>query len=560
MPDPDPTVVHRRELRALLLFSGCFVALGAVSYLTPATASVRPWIPGEPVPLLRLLQTDGSVQEDAQGELVVKHGSADADDSGAPDGAPPDATASSDGSDHASPGAAAALPPLPRRSPARPTPIEVPDGAWEGLYRQLAMAEQGYPGAVVRVLHWGDSTIAGDGITMTVRDRLQDRFGDAGPGFLAVHVDPRWALRPGIARWTQGPWESLSITFGGAESDRYGLAGTVATAPAGEEATATLGGRKRADAERNSDRQLVHHVDVFYQKQPGGGGLTVKPKGAPGRTLRTDGGDRTFDAFERLDSPDGSPTVWLKADGSGPVTVYGLALETDGPGLTWETFGVAGSGQGSMLQNQGRRHLQDQVARRDPQLLVYMTGGNELGYGTLSSGEGEKYLETYLKVLERLRAGAPHAACLVVTPLDQATRERGQIKSKPLLTRMVALQRQAALDAGCGFWDARAAMGGEGSFQRWLDHEPRLAWTDLMHLTDEGLELIGHSFADAFERSYDEWKLANPASMPPAWVPPPGEEASAPGLLDEEPSGEAGVQDEAPPDEAGVLDEEAGAG
>jgi lysophospholipase L1-like esterase len=352
-----------------------------------------------------------------------------------------------------------------------------------------------------------------------VRDRLQARFGDAGPGFLAVAVDPRWALRPGIARWTQGDWESLGITFGGAPTAAYGLAGTLATARA--EASATLGGRKLGEQD-GGDRQLVHRIDVYYQRQPGGGTLSVKPKGAPGATLRTDSGsDRTADAFHMLTSPQGSPTVWIKADGGGPVTVYGVALETAGPGLTWESFGVAGSGQGSILTNQSARHLAGQVARRQPHLVVYQTGGNELGYPSLKQGAGELYLETYGKVLARLRAGAPDAACLVVTPLDQATRERGQVVSKPMLTRMVALQEQAATEAGCAFWDARGAMGGEGAFARWLDHEPRMAWTDLMHLTDEGLEIIGHGLADAIEASYDQWRRDHPERFPPPYVTPP---------------------------------------
>ncbi|MCK6504272.1 hypothetical protein L6R53_12860 [Myxococcota bacterium] len=509
-PSSDPRPAHRAELRQLAAFGLGFCLLAAASYLLPGARAVRPWLPGEAIPLVGLATRPVVVKEDAQGDLAQR-GQAPA---GTPSGASADPAATDlpAAAPDAATLAATDASPLPARPPARPQPLGGPPEALEPFFAQLALAEQGYPGAVVRALHWGDSTIAGDGITGTVRDRLQARFGDAGPGFLAVSVDPRWALRPGIARWTQGEWESLGITFGGAPTAAYGLAGTLATARA--EASATLGGRKLGEQD-GGDRQLVHRIDVYYQRQPGGGTLSVKPKGAPGATLRTDsGGDRTADAFHMLTSPQGSPTVWIKADGSGPVTVYGVALETAGPGLTWESFGVAGSGQGSILSNQSARHLAGQVARRQPHLVVYQTGGNELGYPSLKNGEGELYLETYGKVLARLRAGAPQAACLVVTPLDQAVRERGQVVSKPMLTRMVALQERAATEAGCAFWDARGAMGGEGSFARWLDHEPRMAWTDLMHLTDEGLEIIGHGLADAIEAAYDAWKLAHPERIP----------------------------------------------
>ncbi|NOY26149.1 MAG: hypothetical protein GXP62_09785 [Oligoflexia bacterium] len=499
---------HRLELRRLAAFALALSILVAATYVLPGSAALRPWITGEPLPLVGLVMRQTVVREDEQGNLTVQT-QTQAD---APQDTPQRTPESSDS-------AAESAPSLPVREPALPTPLVFENGAMDHYFAALAMAEAGYPGAVVRTLHWGDSTIAGDGITGTVRDRLQARFGDAGPGFLAVAVDPRWSIRPGIARWSKGDWDSLSITFGGADQRRYGLAGTVATAMG--QASVTLGGRKRANAQRNSDRQLITRFDVYTMRQPGGGGLTIKPRGAPGRTISTNSkSDRVWDDFTLLTSPRGSPTVWLKADGTGPVTVYGVALETSGPGLTWENFGVAGSGQGSILNNQSAAHLAGQVARRHPQLIVYQTGGNELGYPSLAKDDGALYRSTYTRVLARLKAGAPDADCLVVTPLDQATRQRGQVVSKPLLSRMVDLQSQAALDAGCAFWDARGAMGGDGAFARWLNHQPRLAWTDLMHLTDHGLAILGDSLADAIEQAYDQWKLDHEDLVPPPYSAP----------------------------------------
>jgi len=505
----------------MVVFSLGLVGLAAATYFVPAAEAVRPWLPGEKVPLVGLVQRDAAVREDAQGELVVQKIPAEA--------TPADDPALVAADPGADPGADPAAAPagLPLRPPAVPTPLVQAPGAMDHYFQRLAMAEGGYPGAVVRALHWGDSTIAGDGITGTVRDRLQARFGDAGPGFLAVAVDPRWSIRPGIARWTDGDWSSLSITFGGADSPAYGLAGTVATATGA--ASATLGGRKREADSKGSDRQPITRFDLYYQRRPGGGSLSLKPRGASGATVHTDSGsERVWDDFLLLRSPQGSPTLWLKADGTGPVTIYGVALETEGPGLTWESFGVAGSGQGSFLQNQSASHLRRQVERRQPDLVVLQTGGNELGYPSLQKDEGAGYANTYAMVLQRLRAGAPDASCLVVTPLDQATRERGQVLSKPLLSRMVEIQRRVALEQGCAFWDARAAMGGEGAFARWLDHEPRLAWTDLMHLTDEGVDIVGQSMADAIEGSYDDWKRAHPDQVPAPYVLPTPVAAPAP--------------------------------
>ncbi len=505
--------VHTRELGRLVTFSGVFVALGLLSYVLPGAQAARPWLPGEPVPLLRLFSTTDEVQENRQGDLVVKEQLDEVD--AAPADAPVLAAGGGeDGAGGGGPELAEAPPSLPERPPARGAFLVVPDGALDHWFVSLAAAEAGQPGYVARALHWGDSTIAGDGITKTIRERLQGRFGDGGPGFLSVQVDPRWALRPSISRSAKGDWETLTIVFGGADTARYGLAGTVSTAT--EESTSYLA-NKKIDGVRAPN----HHFEVWYQRQPEGGSFSAKPRGAPGKG-RSTASEHVSDAVVELDVPQGAESLWIATKGDGPVSLYGAVLETAGPGVTWETFGVAGAGQGSMMR-QGRRHMAGQVAQRDPDLLVYMTGGNELSYPSLD-GEGTKYKESYARVLERIRAGAPDASCLLITPLDQARRERGEVVSKANLEKMVRLQREVAEEQGCAFWDAWRAMGGEGAFARWLAQDPPLAWTDLMHLSDEGLEIVGHSFADAMELSYEQWRAEHPELPPPgSLVPPPPE-------------------------------------
>ena len=68
--------------------------------------------------------------------------------------------------------------------------------------------------------------------------------------------------------------------------------------------------------------------------------------------------------------------------------------------------------------------------------------------------------------------------------------ERGTRKRKgastvrtnaPLVTRAL---REAAERTGCAFWDAKAAMGGEGSMKKW--EAAHLAQKDLVHLTGPG--------------------------------------------------------------------------
>ena len=57
---------------------------------------------------------------------------------------------------------------------------------------------------------------------------------------------------------------------------------------------------------------------------------------------------------------------------------------------------------------------------------------------------------------------------------------------------MATLQKTMRLVAeqnGAAFWDYRAAMGGEGSMRTFL--QKKLAWTDAIHLSNKGHELMG---------------------------------------------------------------------
>ena len=407
---------------------------------------------------------------------------------------------------------------LPVRAPAVPTPLEVPDGALDAWFTALAQAEQGAPNHVARAFHWGDSIIAADGIPGAVRDRLQETFGDGGPGFLSVQVDPRWQMRPGILRKATGEWETANITMGGANKGRYGLAGTVSTAVGS--AKSVLTGRKV-----EGDRQPLHVFDVYYQVRPGGGTLKVKPKGASGFAARTSSG-RTADRYKRITVPEGATSVTVSAPGNGKTTVYGVALETAGPGVTWENFGVAGASQASLLR-QPSKHLAHQIGHRPPHLIVYQMGGNALSYPALRQKDGGAYTENLRTLLGRLKAGAPDASCLIISPFDKGERKRGRIVSKENLDHMISLQRGVSKEMGCAFWDGRHAMGGEGSIGRWYKRKPRLAVADLSHLTRRGQKLMGDTLADAMLASYKAWRYAHPkVDMPPSAeeIPPEPED------------------------------------
>ena len=482
-------------LRALLFAFGTAGALAGSTYLHPALAGLRPWSPGDPLPVVAALlpRSEARVVEEVGGGLVVA------------EELPVSPTVSAASVD------LAVGVTLPARPPGVATPlVDVEHRGMDGFYRALHRTTTG--GGLARAAHYGDSTIAADGISSTIRARLQARFGDGGPGYLSAGMDPRWNIRSDVAAGRHGEWETVSLLLGGGEG-RYGYGGIVTTAAA--EGYLTLTGPKVGDA-----RVPMHHFELWYQAGPEQGSwwASVDGKGAgSGSAAAAGAGDR----WHVVDVPEGYSKVAFGASG-GAVTFYGAVMETKGPGVVWDALGVVGVGTRSFTQH-GRRHLTSQIEHRKLDLLVVMLGGNEVGWPILGDGDGAGYAPYYVEALRRLRAGSPSAGCLVVTPVDQGTRDGGTPRTKPNLARLVHVQRDVAAQEGCAFWDATAAMGGDGAIVRWSGMRPPLAWSDLLHLSAAGQDIVGQLLADAIEGGYDAWLAAGgmtrTATAP--FAPPP---------------------------------------
>lgn len=504
------------------LLLGAGVAVSA-AWWVPGLQDYRAWAPGEGVPVLRRLLPGGgaaSVVEDARTGLVTSSGDGDEGEGGvfepvavlsAEEAAAVVAEATATGnaepfSEAAKAEEAATLARVggalsadAARAARQPSsygmgfvqPIEDPGhrglGAW---YRALASA----PVRVVRALHFGDSTIAADGIARTVRARLQAKFGAGGPGFVSAAMDPRWNKRYDVTVRRGGSWDTTSLLEGGAAGNRYGLGGTVAIGDAGANVV--------IDALDGAENPVpLRHIELWYQ---GGGATgTVSAKTTEG-TLGTgpSGASSRSDLYWEANLNGGSSRLSYSVSG-GPVPFYGVVLE-GAAGVTWEALGITAVGSGA-YGRQDVGHLNDQLLHRRPDLIVMMLGGNDAGLRGLASGDPTAYKAYYLAGLQRIRGPIPTASCLLITPLDQGVRRAGKVQTKPAIPTIVEAQRQIAVEQGCAFWSAFDAMGGNGSFQEWLGHKPPLAWTDLMHLSTAGQEIIGNLLADALVEDYEAY-------------------------------------------------------
>jgi hypothetical protein len=69
-------------------------------------------------------------------------------------------------------------------------------GSLKAFYQALWRTESKLPGAVTRVLHYGDSPVTADSITADARSLFQEHYGDAGHGFVLIAKPWAWSGQP----------------------------------------------------------------------------------------------------------------------------------------------------------------------------------------------------------------------------------------------------------------------------------------------------------------------------------------------------------------------------
>jgi lysophospholipase L1-like esterase len=415
--------------------------------------------------------------------------------------APP--TSNTTSSQHASTGSPAA-PALPRAASCaaalpflddpclEPGPGGCRRRALDGFFASLARTE-GSRGtaspAFTRVLHYGDSAIAGDEITRTVRRLFQARFGDGGPGFVYLDRPWTWYSRDGVRLSVRGEWAAHNLIFGYLKDGLYGLGGM---------AFSTSQGGVRTQFNLAEGRLPRARLEAFFLKAPQGG------------TLRLSAGSRAWDVS--TDSS-GSSSGFFSVDLDEPVTavalettswrrtrVFGVVLEGRDGGVVWDSVGIVGA-RATHLGNFDAAHFQEQVNHRAPDLIVLNFGLNEAVVGGLP---GPAFKARQAEILARVRLAAPSTACLVVGPYDSGTFADGAVHTKPQVPRLVEAQRETALKAGCAFYDPYNATGGLDTVARWFKSKPRLVAGDFVHLTPAGAELVGKLLYDTLVGAFEK--------------------------------------------------------
>ena len=350
--------------------------------------------------------------------------------------------------------------------------------------RDVFMRAAAHHGAT-RVSFWGASHVAGEFWTGTVRRLLQDRFGDAGHGF--VMPGPPWVgyRASDTNLCAGGTWLSDFVERkDGRDDGRYG--------PAGLDVSPTIDAFGWVQtAKSNPQGRSVSRFEVAFLREPGAGTLSLTVDDAS-PVIVPAAGD-TGPGMAVLETTDGPHRLRVSAEGN--VRLYGVWMERDTSGVIVDAMGVTGR-TASSWQKWDPTLMAPFLDRKRPDLVVLAYGTNEANDRKLTP---ESYTASLRTSLSRMRALMPDAACVLVGPSDRGKRVKGSVYAIWPATEWVArVQREVGPEFGCATWDLQTAMGGPGSMLRWyFGAEPRLAAGDLIHLSGEGYKEVGARFVAA---------------------------------------------------------------
>lgn len=343
-------------------------------------------------------------------------------------------------------------------------PVE--DSVNDSIFAPFFAALQQAKTQPVRVVHFGDSQIEQDRITMTLRRHWQQQYGGCGLGLIPVlQTVPTYTLAQSLSM-------NGSEVSSGNGPRRYFVYGL-----------------RSLRREKNNRYGVMGQVLVMNDSLVSGSEhltLTLRPYLYK---------DRQFTrlrlwADSSITVTQEDTTVYL--DGKGDV--YGLSMESE-TGVYVDNIPMRGC-SGTIFTNISEEQLTEYFRQTNTRLIIMQYGGN-----ALPNVEEHKNISKTVRQLGQqiryLRRCAPEAAILFIGPSDMLINDHGTMTSNPMVPYMDHQLQLLAKREGIAYWSLYQVMGGEGSMVQW--QQQGLAGDDGVHFTKKGADLVAAELINYLE-------------------------------------------------------------
>ncbi len=353
------------------------------------------------------------------------------------------------------------------------------------FYAALRALENKSRKSHVRVYWMGDSHAQADFWSGALRDGLQTKFGNGGPGFL--HLGYKNYRHDGIKTEIEGRWRMRPKKPAGIKTAGDGVVGLGGL---------LMGGYQDTPRAEISVTEAMPGTTVLYDfcyrlKTPTDTiDVTVDGKRVTLASSKSEPSGELRHASFR-----GSPPGDFAArPTNGTPDFCGVTIESDpveSPGVVLDTLGINGARYATALSWNEKSWLSE-VSRRPPDLVVFEYGTNEAGDPSPGYGGTGKNMEA---MIDRIRKVRPDVDCVVVSATDRADVE----EHLPLMNASISA---AAKKSGCFYFDAYGILGGKGAASRMREEVPPRAQKDGIHLTIRGYRELGKTMLDALSKGY----------------------------------------------------------
>jgi lysophospholipase L1-like esterase len=325
---------------------------------------------------------------------------------------------------------------------AQTIPVEGPASpSWLQAGSRLQQLGRADPAGRLNILQLGDSHTANSYFSHRIRQRFQQQYGDAGPGFLPPGTVQGHPFAPGKItpsdEWQTVRQQGHHLPSRGEEPVRAlrGLGGFVGFGLSDFQML-----RFSLDRAQAQDRIVVYSSARYgsesrlrlYQ------GSTELPARQSGIFAAASSRAQHRSVFQL---PGNEGAVNLLSGGAGnDLQLHGLIWQSDRPGVVYSSIGVVGARIG-ILQDWDSAVTQAQMQDLDPQLVVLAFGTNDAADATPASRQLKDSLDQAARWLSRY---APQAAVLLVLPPSATCPARADAQSARLNSVRAEMRRAAS--------------------------------------------------------------------------------------------------------------------
>ncbi|MDO4782881.1 MAG: lipase [Capnocytophaga felis] len=343
-----------------------------------------------------------------------------------------------------------------------------------------------------QIIHYGDSQIEGDRITVYVRNRFQALFGGGGPGFIPIKVaytqnsvniqaSPNWLRYASFDRFKRKkvPHQKYGLYATLSRFTDYNPSDTVTV----KKASFTIKPSKTAyNRLRKFTKFGLHYGNCSYPTK-----ITVFHNGQLLKEdfLKTDGKYHNF----KLDFAETPQEIKIELEGVASPDFYGITLD-EAKGVRMDNVAMRGEA-GRIFTRLNHENFRQMSNERKPDIFIFQFGGNTVPYISQEK-QITDYVRSLMQNIKWVKRSNPNASVIVIGPGDMSTSENGKMITYPFLIKLNEEMKNQCVKHGVAFWSIYEAMGGENSMVAWV--EKGMAASDYVHLKPKGTQIISELF------------------------------------------------------------------